>query len=162
MRHISRVVLAVATFASTLLSAQTKPVVANGTAPEIAALFKLTRPEISGTRAKDVVVFMDQWFRWPGNTGFNQSLDHVEGILKAAGYVTEDAAKPTDRLTYRIEARPLTSPAWDPLDASITLDGKNAPLMQFATNRNMLAINSWSTPDSGVYAELAFVGKGTA
>ena len=166
MRHTSRFVFLVAALVPALLSAQQQPatsaVVGKETAPEIAALYKLTRPEISGTRAKDVVVFMDQWFRWPGNTGFNQSLDHVEGILRAAGYVKEDSAKATDRLTYRIESRPLTSAAWDPVDASITLEGKNAPLMKYATNRNMLAINSWSTPDSGVYAELAFVGKGTA
>jgi len=165
MRHSSRFVVAAAAFLPALLPAQQKPatsaVVGKETAPEIAALYKLTRPEISGTRAKDVVIFMDQWFRHPGNTGFNQSLDHVEGILRAAGYVKEDAAKPTDRLTYRIDEKPLGMPAWDPIDASITLDGKNAPLMQYATNRNMLAINSWSTPDSGVYAELAFVGKGT-
>jgi aminopeptidase YwaD len=135
--------------------------VAKGTAPEIAALFKLTRSEISGTKAKDVVVFMDQWFRHPGNTGFDRSLDHVEGILKAAGYVKEDAAKATDRLTYRIDTRPLSTLAWDPLDASITLEGKTTPLMQYATNRNMLAINSWSTPDTGVYAELVYVGKGS-
>ncbi len=165
MRKTTRLVLAAAALLPALVSAQTKPaasaVVAKGTAPEIAALYKLTRADISGTRAKDVVIFMDQWFRWPGNTGFNQSLDHVEGILTAAGYVKEDAAKPTDRLTYRIETRPLPNAAWDPLDASITLEGKSTPLMQYATNRNMLAINSWSTPDSGVYAELAFVGKGT-
>lgn len=166
----SRVLLG-ATFASAFAfaataAAQSEPassaVVAKGTAPEIAALYKLTRPEISGPRAKDVVVFMDQWFRWPGNTGFNQSLDHVEGILRAAGYVKEDAAKASDRLTYRIETRQLGSPAWDPADASITVDGSSTPLMQYATNRNMLAINSWSTPDSGVLAELVFVGKGTA
>lgn len=165
MRNRTRAVIAAAALFPTLLSAQNKAansaIVAKGTTPEIAALYKLTRPEISGARAKDVVVFMDQWFRWPGNTGFDQSLNHVEGILRAAGYVKDDSAKATDRLTYRIEARPLPNAAWDPMDASITIDGQKTPLMKFATNRNMLAINSWSTPDTGVLAELVFVGKGT-
>jgi hypothetical protein len=148
------------------LLAQTKPAattstVQTGTTPQIAALFKLTRAEISGDRAKDVVVFMDQWFRVPGNTGFNASLDHVENILRTAGYVREDSATANAKLTYRIESRPLATPAWDPADASITVEGQSVPLMKWSTNRNMLAINSWSTPDSGVVAELAFVGQGT-
>ena len=148
---------------ATPLFAQTKPAtfVQPGTVPQIAALFKLTRPEISGDRAKDVVVFMDQWFRWPGNTGFNSSLDHVEEILKAAGYVKEDPSA-SSRLTYRIETRPLPNMAWDPVDASITIEGQGAPLMKWNTNRNMLAINSWSTPDSGVVADLIYAGKGSA
>jgi aminopeptidase YwaD len=158
--------LAAASLALTsVLSAQAKPAATSfvqaGTAPQIAALFKLTRPEISGDRAKDVVVFMDQWFRWPGNTGFNSSLDHVEEILKNAGYVKEGAAAANQRLTYRIETRPLPNLAWDPVDASITVEGQSAPLMKWSTNRNMLAINSWSTPDSGVVAELVYAGKGS-
>jgi aminopeptidase YwaD len=147
--------------ASAKSSASSSAVVGATTAPQIAGFFKLTRAEISGDRAKDVVVFMDQWFRWPGNTGFNSSLDHVEGILRAAGYVKEAGAPASARLTYRIETRPLTAPAWDPVDASITIAGQWAPLMQWKTNRNMLAINSWSTPDSGVLADVVFAGKGT-
>ncbi|MEP6765153.1 MAG: peptidase M28, partial [Gemmatimonadaceae bacterium] len=132
------------------------------TPTSIAALFKLTRPELSGEKAKDVVVFMDQWFRWPGNTGFDRSLDHVEGILRAAGYVKEDSAPASAKLTYRVETRPLGNLAWDPTDASITIEGESAPLMKWSTNRNMLAINSFSTPDEGVVGELIDAGKGTA
>ena len=51
--------------------------------------FDLTRPLFSGDRAYDQVAFMDQYFRWPGNTGFNASIRRVEDILKAAGYVEE-------------------------------------------------------------------------
>ncbi len=137
-------------------------VVLASTPASIAALFKLTRPELSGEKAKNVVVFMDQWFRMPGNTGFDRSLDHVEGILRASGYVKEDSAPANAKLTYRIETRPLNNPAWDPTDASITMEGQSAPLMKWGTNRNMLAINSWSTPDGGTVAELVDAGKGTA
>jgi hypothetical protein len=65
------------------------------TPPAVQGYFALTRPAYSGDRARDVVAFMDQYFRLPGNTGFNASLDRVEGILKAA----ENEAKPGDRLT---------------------------------------------------------------
>ena len=131
------------------------------TPASIAALFKLTRPELSGERAKDVVVFMDQWFRMPGNTGFDRSIDHVEEVLRTAGYVKEDSAHAGGKLTYRIETRPLSNPAWDPTDASITIEGQSQPLMKWSTNRNMLAINSWATPDAGTVAELVNGYKGT-
>lgn len=130
--------------------------------PAVQHYFDLVRPEFSGQRAYDVVAFMDQYFRWPGNTGFNASIHRIESVLKAAGYVEESAAKPTDVLTYRIEHRPMTTPAWEPVDASVTILGENSPVLRFATNRNMLAINSFSTPDTGVVAELVDVGKGTA
>jgi len=123
--------------------------------------FALVRPAFSGQRAYDQTAFMDQYFRWPGNTGFNASIHRVEQTLKAAGYVEEAAAKPGAVLTYRIEHRPLSAPAWDPEDAEVTIVGERTPVLAFATNRNMLAINSFSTPDSGVLAPLVDVGKGT-
>jgi hypothetical protein len=124
--------------------------------------FELTRPVFSGERARDVVAFMDQYFRWPGNTGFNASIHRVEEILKSAGYIDETRAKPSDRLTYRIEHRPRSTPAWDVEDASLTIVGEPVPLLRYATNRNMLAINSFPTPDTGVVAEVVDVGRGAA
>lgn len=124
--------------------------------------FDLVRPLFSGDRAYDQVAFMDQYFRWPGNTGFNASVHRVEGILKDAGYVEESKASPSDVLTYRIEHRPMREPGWDPVSASVSIVGQSAPVLDFATNRNMLAINSFSTPDSGVLAPLVDVGKGAA
>ena len=38
--------------------------------------------------------------------------------------------------------------------------GSSTPLLRFATNRNMLAVNSSSTPAGGVEAEVVSVGKG--
>ncbi len=104
---------------------------------------------------------MDQYFRWPGNTGFNASLRRVEGILKNAGYVEEKSAPSGAPLTYRIEHRPMRTPAWEPVDASVTVVGEAAAVLRLATNRNMLAINSYSTPDTGVVAPLVDVGAGT-
>jgi hypothetical protein len=123
---------------------------------------ELTRPVFSGQRAYDQVAFMDQYFRWPGNTGFNASIRRVEDILKAAGYVDESKAPKGAVLTYRIEHRPLRQPAWDPVDASVMIVGESSPLLQWSTNRNMLAIASFSTPDTGIVAPLIDVGRGTA
>jgi hypothetical protein len=123
--------------------------------------FSLVRPLFDGQKAYDQVAFMDQYFRWPGNTGFNASIHRVEQTLKDAGYVEQSKAKPGDVLTYRIEHRPLRAPAWDPVDASVTILGEAQPVLKFATNRNMLAIMSFSTPDSGIVAPLVDVGAGT-
>ena len=124
--------------------------------------FDLVRPIFSGQNAYEQVAFMDQYFRWPGNTGFNASIHRVEDILKAAGYVEESSAKPGDVLTYRVEHRPMRTPAWEPLDASVTIVGDRDPVLSFATNRNMLAINSFSTPDTGIVAQVVDVGTGSA
>ena len=130
------------------------------TPPAVARLFALVRPEYSGDRALSTVAFVEQRWRWPGNRGFDESIDHVAEQLRAAGYVEEKAAKPTDRLTFRIESRPMSNAAWEPLDASLTIVGSTTPLLRFATNRNMLAVNSSSTPPSGIEAEVVSVGKG--
>lgn len=123
---------------------------------------ELARSTFSGANAYAQVAFMDQFFRWPGNTGFNASIQRIETVLKAAGYVDETAARPGDVLTYRIEHRPMGQPAWEPVDASVTVVGEQAPVLRFATNRNMLAIESFSTPDTGIVATLVDVGKGSA
>jgi hypothetical protein len=128
--------------------------------PAVARLFELVRPEYSGDRALTTVAFVEQRWRWPGNRGFDESIDHVAEQLRGAGYVEEKDAKPGDRLTFRIESRPMTGPAWEPLDASLTIVGSSTPLLRWATNRNMLAVNSSSTPDDGVEAEVVSVGKG--
>ena len=130
--------------------------------PAVKHYFELVRPMFSGKNAYDQVAFMDQYFRWPGNTGFNASLRRVEGILKNAGYVEEQSAPADAPLTYRIEHRPMRAPAWEPVDASVTIVGESSPVLQLATNRNMLAINSYSTSDTGVVAPLVDVGAGTA
>jgi aminopeptidase YwaD len=124
--------------------------------------FTLVRPIFSGQNAYDQTAFMDQYFRWPGNTGFNASIHRVEETLKSAGYVEESAAKPGEGLTYRIEHRPMRTPAWEPINATVTIAGEHQPVLSFATNRNLLAINSFSTADSGVLAEVVDVGKGSA
>jgi hypothetical protein len=120
------------------------------------------RSLFDGARAKTTVAFLDQHVRWPGNRGFDASIAHIAEQLERAGYVPEARATASDALIYRVEQYPMTQPAWEPINASVSIDGESAPLLQFATNRNMLATNSFSTPAGGVRAPVVFVGGGTA
>jgi hypothetical protein len=131
-----------------------------GSPPEVVRLFEAVRPAYSGERALSTVAFVEQRWRWPGNRPFDESIDHVADQLRAAGYVDEKAAKTGDRLTFRIEQRPMSNPAWEPLDASLTIVGASTSLLRFATNRNMLAVSSASTPADGVEADVVSVGRG--
>ncbi len=117
----------------------------------------LVRERFSGANAYETVAYLDRFVRWPGNSGFDSSIAYVASRLAAAGYVEQSAAKPADRMTYRIERYPMATPAWDPRDATVGIvgaGGRLTPVLAFATNRNLLAQNSFSTPDGGVDAEL--------
>ncbi len=117
--------------------------------------------ELSGDRARTTVGFVERFFRLPGNRGFDASIDTVAALLGAAGYVPESNAKATDRLVFRVESRPMSTQAWTPDDASLTIVGRRTPLLAWATNHNMIAINSYATPDAGVTAQVIDVGAGT-
>ncbi|MHA7102057.1 M28 family peptidase [Roseivirga pacifica] len=94
--------------------------------------------------AFETVAFVEKYFRVVGNEGFNKSIYYAADKLKAAGFVLEEEAKPSDRLTYRIEKRALDKPTWEPVSGSLKL-GSGEELLNLETNRNMIAINSFST-----------------
>jgi aminopeptidase YwaD len=134
--------------------------------------FALVRPLLSGERAKETVAYMDHFVRWPGNPGFDSSINHVAAKLRDAGYVEQSSARPTDRLTYRVERYPLANPAWTPESGSVHIFGfgpqaasrvrPNYPaVLDFSTNRNMIATNSFSTPEGGVNEEVVRVVAAT-
>jgi hypothetical protein len=114
-----------------------------------------------GARAKATVAFLDQHVRWPGNRGFDASIAHIADELERAGYVPEARATESDALIYRVEQYPMTQPAWEPINASVTIGGEDTPLLTFTSNRNLLATNSFATPADGVRASVVFVGGGT-
>ena len=153
-----RSLFALTILSSTIVNAQSRT---RQVDPQIDKYFALVRAEYSGERAKATAATMTGKQRWPGNTAFDAALDRVVSQLRAAGYVREDSAPPGTLLTYRIETRPLPQPAWDMIDASLTVIGDHQPLLTSAVNFNMLARNSSSTPDSGVVAEVVDIGKGT-
>lgn len=119
------------------------------------------RDAYSGDRAKETVTFLDQHVRWPGNEGFDASIEHVANELAKAGFVLEEEASDTDRLTYRIESYPMNRPAWQPLDARLQIVGDSTALLEFASNRNMLATNSFSTIEGGVSGIVIDAGDGS-
>jgi aminopeptidase YwaD len=115
----------------------------------------------NGNNAYETVGFVEQRFRVVGNHGFNESIYYVEKILHQAGFIKETTGESDAILTYRMEKRPLKNPAWDPVDAQVFIISDSIPLLEFKTNRNMLSINSASTPPEGVIAEVVDVGKGS-
>lgn len=106
--------------------------------------------------AYNTVAFVEKYFRIVGNEGFNVSIHHVAEKLEKAGFINEEKAGVNDRLTYRIEKRELQRKTWEPVAASLKL-GSGKELLNFKTNRNMMAINSFSTKGEQEF-EMVFVG----
>lgn len=117
----------------------------------------ILRSNITGELAYETTAFVEQYWRVVGNEGFNKSLHKVVTDLEAAGYVLEEKTSPTDRFTYRLEKRPMQYPTWEIMDARLTIVGESEPLLTFATNRNMVYLNSTSTPKNGTTAEIIYV-----
>src|SRR5581483_11742791 len=137
-----------------------------GAVPAADAAFAAVRQVLDGRRALETVAYLDRFVRWPGNPGFDSSIAHVAARLAAAGYVEQSRATVADRLTYRVERYPMSSPAWMPLSATLRFatpappggaSADTAPILDFTTNRNMVATNSFSTPRGGVTAEVVRV-----
>jgi hypothetical protein len=157
----------VSVYAATLaLVAAPAPISAQQTAarptdPTIQGYFRQVRGGFSGDRALAVTAFVEKFWRVPGNAGFDASIRRVAALLDSAGFVPQERATAADRLTYRVESRPMSHPTWEPVDASLSIVGRpGGPLLRWATNRNMLSINSFSTPAGGVDVEVVDVGAG--
>ena len=133
------------------------------TTPALTGALSDVRRELSGERALATTAFIEQYWRLPGNSGFNASLARVAAILDSAGFLAEERAPPGGRLTYRVERRTMGGrPTWEPLDGSLAIVGHAEPILRYATNRHMLGMYSSSTPPGGVEGELVDVGKGTS
>lgn len=124
--------------------------------PPVDRLFELVREDYRGDSALATTAYVEQRWRLPGNRGFDESIFRVRDILERAGFANA-AVDSSARLVYRLERRPLSRPAWEPVDGSLWLAGETEPLLRFATNRNMIAINSYSTPPEGEEAEVVWV-----
>lgn len=111
--------------------------------------------------AFETVKFVEPRWRLAGNTGFNESIGYVEKILQQAGFKKEVTGEADGPLTYRIETRKMRHPTWEPVSASLTIEGEVTPILMYATNHNMMAVNSASTPKEGITAEVIDVGQGT-
>jgi aminopeptidase YwaD len=123
--------------------------------------FNLLRKQFVADNAYKTVGFVEQRWRVAGNNGFNESIYYVEKILQQAGFVKEVNGETDGVLTYRIEKRPMKRSTWEPIDAQLYIVGEDKPLLEFKTNRNMLAMYSVSTPAEGITAPLIDIGKAT-
>ena len=119
--------------------------------------FELIRPAYAGKLAYETTDYIEDYWRVPGNTGFNKAIFRIEEKLKEAGYVLGENAAVNDRLTYRIEKRKMKNPTWEPVDASLIIVGQDTMLLKQATNRNMIYLNSVSTPKEGIVAEVVHI-----
>ena len=113
--------------------------------------------EFTGELAYKTTSFVEKYWRVVGNTGFNKSVYFIADQLEKDGYVLEENATDKDILTYRIEKRPLKRPTWESVDATVIINGETTPLLTHATNTNMIALNSYSTPKTGVTAEVVHI-----
>jgi len=119
--------------------------------------FELVRPEFKGDVAYETTAFVEKYWRVPGNTGFNESVYRIVAKLEEAGFKLESKAEVTDRLTYRVEKREMDRPTWEPVDGSLSIVGTNETLLDQSTNRNMVFLNSTSTPKDGVVADVIYI-----
>ncbi|MDO6674402.1 DUF4910 domain-containing protein [Tenacibaculum sp. 1_MG-2023] len=119
--------------------------------------FDVLNEEFTGDLAYETTSFVEKYWRVVGNTGFNKSVYKIAKELEKSGFVKEDSAAINDVLTYRIEKRPLKKPTWESVDASVKIVGEDIPLLQHSTNRNVIALNSYSTPKEGVNAEVVYI-----
>ena len=119
--------------------------------------FDVLNEEFTGDLAYETTSFVEKYWRVVGNTGFNKSVYKIADELEKVGFVKEDSATSNDILTYRIEKRPLKNPTWESVNASVKIVGEDVPLLQHSTNRNMIALNSYSTPKEGITAEVVYI-----
>lgn len=102
-------------------------------------------------RAMETVRFTDQFYRAPGNAGYNAVLDHLRARLEAAGFGGDDG-----RLTIEEIVTPMTSPAWTPRSARLAIvDDSGAEIVLHAFDgpgdhdRTMLPVQAPSCSVSG-------------
>ncbi|WP_034060537.1 M28 family peptidase [Lacinutrix jangbogonensis] len=137
---------------TTKISAQTQ-----SSSTENTDYFNLVSNEFTGDLAYQTTAFVEKYWRVVGNKGFDASIYEIEKQLKNAGYINENNATPETIFTYRIEKRELKNPTWEPVSAIVKIEGEDKPLLHQETNRNMVMLNSYSTPKEGVNAEVVFV-----
>lgn len=149
MQYYCRLIFLCAVFLSFEADAQT-------ISKHLGDYMTMVQKEYSGDNALATTAYVSELWRSPGNTGFDSSLYFVQNILEKAGFRNESDSSDS-RLTYRLEQYPLRTPAWEPVAASIYLPGGNEPLLDFTTNRNLVCINSFSTPVNGIEAEVVYL-----
>lgn len=120
--------------------------------------YEMIDPLFDQEAAFETVKFVQGFWRVPGNDGFNKSIYNSAKQLEEAGFILEENATDQDRLTYRIEKRPMKNSTWEPVDGYIKFSSGEA-LLNFETNRHMVTINSYGTNGEKEF-EVVYVGEG--
>jgi cyclophilin family peptidyl-prolyl cis-trans isomerase/HEAT repeat protein len=97
------------------------------------------------------VRFISQYWRLPGNPGYNLTVDRIRERLTVAG------------LTVKVEEYLSGGPAWDHSAATLAIVRNGAPdeiVLSREKEHLALCINSFSTPGDGIVAPLVDVGRG--
>jgi len=97
------------------------------------------------------VQFVNQYWRLPGNPGFNASIDRVKDLLQ------------TTPLVVSVDSYPNTQRGWDHSVGTLAIVRDGQPdevVLSGERERLALAINSFSTVPDGVVAPLVDVGNG--
>jgi aminopeptidase YwaD len=106
------------------------------------------------------VEFISQYWRLPGNTGYDASIDRVRDRLIRAGFVGDPAAA-TPRLG--VEEYPNPGHAWESTIGTVAIahpGRQDDVVLSQEKDRLTLCINSFSTPPEGIVAPLVDVGAG--
>jgi aminopeptidase YwaD len=116
------------------------------------------------TAAFGHVQFITDFWRLPGNPGYDATLDRVRARLLASGFA--DGKPSTDKSTpgvVTIDSYPNTGHAWDHSVGTLAIvrsPGGEEIVLSRERERLALCINSFSTPAAGVIAPLIDVGRG--
>ncbi len=114
--------------------------------------------------AMDLVLFMDQYWRLPGNAGFNATIERLRTRLRQSGFTDrETSTGPTGGPRSWVEEYGKAQ-GWDYTVGTLTLVGggsaKDEVLLSREQQRVALCINSFSTPAGGLAAAIIDVGQG--
>jgi len=149
--------------------AQTAPQVLLAPQPDLSpALARVLDPVIDAawsaydmTAAFGHVQFVTEYWRLPGNPGYDATLDRIRARLLASGFA-EGKSSPTPGF-LTIDSYPNTTHGWDHSIGTLAIvrsSGAEEIVLSRARERLALCINSFSTPAAGVSAPLIDVGRG--
>jgi aminopeptidase YwaD len=106
------------------------------------------------------VRFVSRYWRLPGNTGYDATINRVHARLVEAGFA--DRATPTTSAAW-IEEYPNAGKGWNYSVSTLALvrAGQPEEVVLSREGQNLaLCINSFSTPGEGIVAPLVDVGTG--
>ena len=105
------------------------------------------------SRAMDLVSFMDRFWRVPGNSGYNASLERIRSGLTAAGFA-EAKGPGASSPSLWFEEYPNGGNGWEPVSFAMTiLEGEAGPAERVfdpVIDYIALCMNSFPTPPGGL------------